>query len=176
MTLRIHAVLAPFGPATALELTDAQVEELGGGKRAAVVVGIRRDPDADADATRWITNLNGPDNDALAVAEWLRSPGGGGLPQDNVRVVCSRDFPDPFPGPDKVGPQQRAVEDARDGGGVHEDAVRQRGSQLQTHARGGVDGDGDGEGPSGFDDGEVRDGRAARKQLDFGRREHGLWE
>jgi len=41
MTLHLHAVLAPFGPATALELTDAQVEELGGGKRAAVVVGIR---------------------------------------------------------------------------------------------------------------------------------------
>ena len=40
MTLRIRAVLAPFGPATALELTDAQVDELGGGKRAAVVVAI----------------------------------------------------------------------------------------------------------------------------------------
>lgn len=40
MTLRIQAVLVPFGPATALELTDAQVEELGGGRRAAVVVGI----------------------------------------------------------------------------------------------------------------------------------------
>ncbi len=40
MTLQIHTVLAPFGPATAIELTDAQVAELGGGKRAAVVVGI----------------------------------------------------------------------------------------------------------------------------------------
>jgi len=40
MTLQIHAVLAPMGPATAIELTDAQVAELGGGKRAAVVVGI----------------------------------------------------------------------------------------------------------------------------------------
>jgi hypothetical protein len=40
MTLHIHTVLEPFGPATALELTDAQVEELGGGRRAAVVVGI----------------------------------------------------------------------------------------------------------------------------------------
>ncbi|GAA5091375.1 hypothetical protein GCM10025760_18450 [Microbacterium yannicii] len=40
MTLQIHTVLAPFGPATAIELTDAQVVELGGGKRAAVVVGI----------------------------------------------------------------------------------------------------------------------------------------
>ncbi|MGN8551039.1 UNVERIFIED_CONTAM: YdeI/OmpD-associated family protein [Microbacterium sp. SLM126] len=40
MTLRIHAVLVPFGPATAIELTDEQVAELGGGKRAAVVVGV----------------------------------------------------------------------------------------------------------------------------------------
>jgi uncharacterized protein YdeI (YjbR/CyaY-like superfamily) len=40
MTLQIHTVLAPFGPATAIELTDAHVAELGGGKRAAVVVGI----------------------------------------------------------------------------------------------------------------------------------------
>src|SRR5215218_1007394 len=78
----------------------------------AVVVGIRRYPDADADATRWISNLNGPDNDALAVAEWLRSPGGGGLPKDNVRVIASRDFPDPFPHRREAGPQQRAVEDA----------------------------------------------------------------
>jgi len=40
MTLEIHTVLAPMGPATAIELTDDQVTELGGGKRAAVVVGI----------------------------------------------------------------------------------------------------------------------------------------
>ena len=40
MTLHIHTVLEPFGPATALELTDAQVEELGGAPAAAVVVGI----------------------------------------------------------------------------------------------------------------------------------------
>jgi len=40
MTLQIHTVLVPFGPATAIELTDAQVDALGGGKRAAVVVDI----------------------------------------------------------------------------------------------------------------------------------------
>lgn len=40
MMLQIHTVLVPFGPATAIELTDAQVDELGGGKRAAVVVGV----------------------------------------------------------------------------------------------------------------------------------------
>jgi len=40
MTLNIHTVLEPHGPATAIELTEAQVDGLGGGKRAAVVVTI----------------------------------------------------------------------------------------------------------------------------------------
>lgn len=40
MTLHIRTVLVPFGPATAIELTDDQVSALGGGKRAAVVVTI----------------------------------------------------------------------------------------------------------------------------------------
>lgn len=40
MTLQISTVLRPVGPATALELTDAQVAELGGGRRAAVRVTI----------------------------------------------------------------------------------------------------------------------------------------
>jgi hypothetical protein len=40
MVLQISTVLEPVGPATALELTDAQVAELGGGKRAPVRVTI----------------------------------------------------------------------------------------------------------------------------------------
>ena len=40
MSLRIHTILVPFGPATAIELTDEQVAGLGGGKRAAVVVTV----------------------------------------------------------------------------------------------------------------------------------------
>lgn len=40
MTLHIETTLPANGPATAIELTDAQVEALGGGKRAAVVVTI----------------------------------------------------------------------------------------------------------------------------------------
>lgn len=40
MALHLTTTLAPDGPATAIELTDAQVDELGGGKRAAVVVTI----------------------------------------------------------------------------------------------------------------------------------------
>ncbi|MFT4165363.1 MAG: YdeI/OmpD-associated family protein [Microlunatus sp.] len=40
MGLLVKTVLEPTGPATAIELTDAQVVELGGGKRAAVRVTI----------------------------------------------------------------------------------------------------------------------------------------
>lgn len=40
MALRLRQVLEPQGPATALVLTPEQVEELGGGTRAAVVVTI----------------------------------------------------------------------------------------------------------------------------------------
>lgn len=40
MSFTIHTTLEPQGPATAIELTDAQVEALGGGKRAAVRVVI----------------------------------------------------------------------------------------------------------------------------------------
>ncbi|MGX9294179.1 YdeI/OmpD-associated family protein [Tsukamurella paurometabola] len=40
MALRVRTTLEPVGPATAIELSDAQVEQLGGGKRAAVRVTI----------------------------------------------------------------------------------------------------------------------------------------
>ncbi|WP_040524132.1 YdeI/OmpD-associated family protein [Gordonia effusa] len=40
MMLHVHTTLKPVGPATAIELTDADVDELGGGKRAAVLVTI----------------------------------------------------------------------------------------------------------------------------------------
>lgn len=78
----------------------------------AVVIGIRRYADAAPDG--WITNLNGPDNDADAVAAWLRRPDGGGLPAQNVTTVRSADLPDPFPDADSAGPHQRAVENALD--------------------------------------------------------------
>ncbi|QKT08131.1 DUF1905 domain-containing protein [Gordonia sp. X0973] len=40
MPLTITTTLEPVGPATALTLTDGQVDDLGGGKRAAVVVTV----------------------------------------------------------------------------------------------------------------------------------------
>lgn len=39
--MKVKQKLEPQGPATAIVLTDAQVEELGGGKRAAVTVTIK---------------------------------------------------------------------------------------------------------------------------------------
>ena len=39
-SLTLHTTVAPMGPAAALLLTDHEVETLGGGKRAAVVVTI----------------------------------------------------------------------------------------------------------------------------------------
>ncbi|MFV0451124.1 MAG: YdeI/OmpD-associated family protein [Propioniciclava sp.] len=38
--MKFEATIEPFGPAAAVVLTDAQVEELGGGRRAAVIVGV----------------------------------------------------------------------------------------------------------------------------------------
>lgn len=60
----------------------------------ALVIGISRYADAD-DPSRWISNLRGPDNDAEAMAEWLRRADGGGLPHGNVRLIRSADERDP---------------------------------------------------------------------------------
>jgi uncharacterized caspase-like protein len=76
----------------------------------AVVVGIRRYGDS-VNPSKWIRDLEGPDNDAQAIAAWLRKPDGGGLPDENVRVVSSAEAPDPFP-PGGAAPQQYAVEAA----------------------------------------------------------------
>jgi uncharacterized caspase-like protein len=74
----------------------------------AVVVGIRRYADAD-DPSDWIGDLEGPDNDADAIAAWLRKPDGGGLPGENVRVIRSADEPDPFPD-NGAAPHQQGIE------------------------------------------------------------------
>jgi uncharacterized caspase-like protein len=75
----------------------------------AIVIGIGRYADA-GNPPPWITNLEGPDNDAEAIAEWLRDARGGGLPYGNVHVVRSADFPPPG----NPGPVQQAVIDALD--------------------------------------------------------------
>jgi hypothetical protein len=72
----------------------------------ALVFGIRR---YFGTAAGWPSDLQGPDNDAAAVAAWLRRRDGGGLPHGNVRVVCSADAPDPFRDGRGEPDQQRIV-------------------------------------------------------------------
>jgi uncharacterized caspase-like protein len=55
----------------------------------------------------WITKLKGPDNDAAAIAEWLTSPEGGGLPADHVLQV-----PSPFPAAVTGIPKQLEIVEA----------------------------------------------------------------
>jgi hypothetical protein len=76
----------------------------------AVVVGISRYAEAGGEPA-WIENLSGPVNDATAVADWLRKPDGGGLPEDNVTVISTPEDPDPFP-PGGATPHQALVEGA----------------------------------------------------------------
>ena len=52
----------------------------------AVVLGISHYP--------GLTPLAGPENDALAMADWLAAEGGGDVPQPNIKVILSSDFAD----------------------------------------------------------------------------------
>lgn len=40
-------------------------------------------------------NLKGPENDAQAMKEWLIADDGGGLPPENVKMICSKNFDAP---------------------------------------------------------------------------------
>lgn len=51
----------------------------------AVVVGLTSYPGLNAD-------LKGPENDARAIAAWLRHPNKGGLPNENVKLILSSDY------------------------------------------------------------------------------------
>lgn len=53
----------------------------------AVVVGINRYP--------ALGDLEGPENDAHAFVEWLRSPQGGDVPEENVALILSSDYDAP---------------------------------------------------------------------------------
>jgi uncharacterized caspase-like protein len=76
----------------------------------AVVIGIGQYADAQTQPP-WITNLNGPANDAAAVAEWLKSRDGGALCDDHVCLICSAVTPG---GGGDAGPDQTTVAEAFD--------------------------------------------------------------
>ena len=56
----------------------------------AVVVGIARYPELSAEGVA--ADLDGPNNDASAVRDWLVDPDGGGLQPANVKLIRSADF------------------------------------------------------------------------------------
>ena len=69
----------------------------------AIIVGIRRYPrfgrtifDGD--------DLQGPDNDAMAVYSWLADPKKGAVPKKQIHYVRSADFADPFADPAQAQP------------------------------------------------------------------------
>jgi hypothetical protein len=61
----------------------------------AIVIGVSRYP--------YLGDLDGPENDANAVIEWLRDPKGGGVPKRHIYPVTSSQFSHPpRPGSDDV--------------------------------------------------------------------------
>ena len=67
----------------------------------AIVVGIWNYPD--------LGNLTGPQNDAKAFADWVRSSTGGGVPENQVRLILSSDF-DPADSASRAEPTPGRVE------------------------------------------------------------------
>lgn len=72
----------------------------------AIVVGISSYPDLAPAA------LNGPENDARAVAEWLRSATGGAVPAKQLRLILSSDYEQPFAAGYDAKPTGEKVQDA----------------------------------------------------------------
>lgn len=79
-----------------------------GAQDFAVVVGVERYPSFGRTTTDPL-DLQGPDNDARAVADWLTDPTGGAVPAENIRCVTSASYPDPFPNSAAVGPKPRDI-------------------------------------------------------------------
>jgi caspase domain-containing protein len=69
----------------------------------AVVVGVRLYPD--------LGNLDGPENDALAVHEWITSPHGGNVPVDQVALILSSKYP-AAPTPNRAEPTTQTIDEA----------------------------------------------------------------
>jgi hypothetical protein len=72
----------------------------------AIVVGVWLYP--------GLTNLSGPENDAVAFADWLRRPGPGDVPPARVKLILSSDFARPGSVVDAM-PTRDRIEAAFDG-------------------------------------------------------------
>jgi hypothetical protein len=60
-----------------------------------------------------LENLHGPENDAVAFAEWLKRPDGGNVPPEQVKLILSSDF-QPFATADTAQPTRDRIEAAFD--------------------------------------------------------------
>jgi Caspase domain len=96
----------------------------------AVVVGIARYPQLSAEGVA--VDLDGPDNDALAVRDWLVDPNGGMLQPANVRLVRSADF-DPID-PNDPEPAKARIE--RELSWVEQQTAQAAGNRLYLYFSG----------------------------------------
>jgi len=96
-------------------------------KDYAVVVGIKTYPAFDKDGP-----LEGPENDARAVYDWLTSTVGGNLPKGNVTLIVSSDYDPPATEPSDARPMivdvQKAFEVLQDK--AEENARNMKGLQV----------------------------------------------
>lgn len=74
-----------------------------------VVVGIQSYPALDADH-----QLLGPEHDAKSFYDWLLHPTGGDVPADNVKLIVSSNYPQPFSSRMSAKPIAHEVQDAFD--------------------------------------------------------------
>ena len=84
----------------------------------AVVIGIKDYPGFEKPGPLAPAPLLGPENDARAFYDWLICSDGGGLPEENVKLIVSSLFRPPFPNVKKARPVitevQEAFEDLQD--------------------------------------------------------------
>lgn len=79
----------------------------------AVVIGIAQYPRLARHNPPQPHHLQGPENDARAVRDWLVDPAGGNLPPRNVRLVCSADYPSGGTGRPIVDDLRQVLDDLR---------------------------------------------------------------
>jgi uncharacterized caspase-like protein len=78
----------------------------------AIVIGIGRYPGFGSNETE-ANDLNGPDDDAKAIYDWLVAPDKGGVLPANAKLIRSADFP-PAPQALKARPHREAIVEAFD--------------------------------------------------------------
>jgi hypothetical protein len=67
----------------------------------AVIIGLQNYPGLD-DPENGVAPLSGSENDALNFKKWVVLDEGGNVPEQNVRVILSSDYPTPDPPPELI--------------------------------------------------------------------------